>query len=101
MFDYDFLKETIQFLIQIGTLLTFISPFIWRMWGKLSRFFRDHSQIMNDFQSVSSDITEAKGDIKEMKDEFHNLNKAFRDYSAATDKRLLYLEGQRKVNDGI
>lgn len=92
MFDYSFLKETVQFLIQIGTLLTFISPLIWKMWNKLSNFFKDHNQIMHDFQNVSSDITEAKGDIKQMKDEFHNLNKAFREYSNATDERLKKLE---------
>jgi hypothetical protein len=82
---YQFVKETVQFLIQVGTLLTLVSPLIWAVWAKLSKFVRDHDQIMHDFQNVTSDI-------KEMKDEFHNLNKAFRDYSEATDKRLIRLE---------
>jgi hypothetical protein len=94
MFDYSFFKETIQFLTQIGTLLTLVSPVLWAIWLKISKFVRDHGYIMERFDKVAEASEKIASDVEQVKKEFHNLNKAFREYSNATDERLKKLEEQ-------
>lgn len=85
MFNYEFIKETIQFLVQVFILITTVSPLLYPVWLKIAKFVRDHSKIVAGFDEMINEVTKVRVELDK-------INTAFTDYIDKTDERLKLLE---------